>query len=120
VLNAVFYGLDLNDLQTYRERVNMITVDDIQRVAQQYLRPDRLSIVLVGDASVFAKDLPGVGFEQVERISIADLDLGSPDLRHHGPPAAGRVEPIAFLRRADPAVASADAGQAGPVPGDRA
>ena len=35
VLNAVFYGLDLNDLQTYRERVNMITVDDIQRVAQE-------------------------------------------------------------------------------------
>ena len=68
VLNAIFYGLDLNDLQTYRERVHMITVDDIQRVAQQYLRADRLSIVLVGDASVFAKDLPGVGFEQVERI----------------------------------------------------
>ncbi len=42
VLNAVFYGLDLNELQTYRERVNMITVDDIQRVAQQYLHPDRL------------------------------------------------------------------------------
>ena len=52
VLNAVFYGLDLNELQTYRERVNTITVDDIQRVAQQYLHPDKLSIVLVGDASV--------------------------------------------------------------------
>ena len=58
VLNAVFYGLDLNELQTYRERVNKITVDDIQRVAQLYLHPDKLSIVLVGDASVFAKDLP--------------------------------------------------------------
>ena len=81
VLNAVFYGLDLNDLQTYRERVNMITVDDIQRVAQQYLHPDRLTIVLVGDASVFAKQLAGVGFDQVERIPLADLDLSSPDLR---------------------------------------
>ena len=39
VLNAVFYGLDLDDLQTYRERVNSITPDDIQRVAQQYLAP---------------------------------------------------------------------------------
>jgi zinc protease len=95
VLNAIFYGLDLNELQTYRERVNAITVDDIQRVAQQYLRPERLSIVLVGDASVFAKDLPGVGFEQVERIPIAELDLASPDLRHHGP-AAGRLESIAL------------------------
>ncbi len=114
VLNAIFYGLDLNDLQTYRERVNMITVDDIQRVAQQYLRPDRLSIVLVGDASVFAKDLPGVGFDQVERIPIAELDLSSPDLRHHGPAAAGRIEPIAFRRQipgpaAQSAARSADA-----------
>ncbi len=99
VLNAVFYGLDLNDLQTYRERVNMITVDDIQRVAQQYLRPDRLSIVLVGDASVFAKDLPGVGFEQVESIPLAELDLSSPDLRHHGP-GAGRLEQVAFRGQA--------------------
>ena len=96
VLNAVFYGLDLNDLQTYRERVNMITVDDIQRVAQQYLHPDRLTIVLVGDASVFARQLAGVGFDQVERIPLADLDLSSPDLRRARTPAAGRVEPIAF------------------------
>jgi zinc protease len=96
VLNAVFYGLDLNELQTYRERVNLITVDDIQRVAQKYLHPDRLDIVLVGDASVFAKQLAGVGFDQVERISIADLDLFSPDLRRHSAPGAGRLEPVAF------------------------
>ncbi len=97
VLNAVFYGLDLNELQTYRERVNAITVDDIQRVAQQYLHPDKLSIVLVGDASLFAKDLAGVGFDQVERIPIAELDLASPDLRHHTVPARpGRLEPVAY------------------------
>jgi zinc protease len=94
VLNAVFYGLDLNELQTYRERVNAITVDDIQRVAQKYLRPDKLSIVLVGDASVFAKDLPGVGFDQVERIPIGELDLASPELRRRAAP--GHIEPIAF------------------------
>jgi zinc protease len=98
VLNAVFYGLDLNELQTYRERVNMITVDDIQRVAQQYLHPDKLSIVLVGDASLFAKDLPGVGFDQVERIPITELDLSSADLRHRSASKPGRLEPIAFRR----------------------
>jgi zinc protease len=94
VLNAVFYGLDLNDLQTYRERVNAITPDDIQRVANEYLRPDRLSIVLVGDASVFAKQLAGVGFDQYERIALSDLDLGSVDLKRHGPPT-NRFEPVA-------------------------
>jgi zinc protease len=100
VLNAVFYGLDLNELQTYRERVNAITVEDIQRVAQLYLHPDKLSIVLVGDASVFAKDLAGVGFDQVERIPIGDLDLSSPDLKRHSTPRPARLEPIAFRQTA--------------------
>ena len=50
VLNVLFYGLPLSDIETYRERVNAITPDDIQRVARQYLQPDRLSVVLVGNA----------------------------------------------------------------------
>ena len=81
IINAVLFGLDLQELQTFRERVNSVTVDDIQRVSQKYLQPDRLSIVLVGDASVFAKQLTSMGFDQVERISLAELDLTSPDLR---------------------------------------
>jgi hypothetical protein len=108
VLNAVFYGLDLNELQTYRERVNMITVDDIQRVAQQYLHPDRLTIVLVGDASVFARQLAGVGFDRVERIPLAELDLASPDLRRARSPAAAGVQRISFT----PEKPNADAGPA--------
>jgi zinc protease len=102
VLNAVFYGLDLNELQNYRERVNAITPDDIQRVAREYLRPDRLSIVLVGDASSFAKQLAGVGFDQFERILLGDLDLGSADLKRHGAPAVR--SPQAAFRLAPQAV----------------
>jgi len=92
VLNAVFYGLDLEELQNYRDRVNAITPEDIQRVAQQYLHPDRLSIVLVGDSSVFGKDLAGAGFEQIERIPLSELDFTSPDMRRK-PAAAGRLDP---------------------------
>jgi zinc protease len=97
ILNAVVYGLDLNELQTYRERVNSITPDDIQRVARQYLHPDRLSIVLVGDASLFQKDLAGVGFDKVERIPMAELDLTAPDLRRSAVSApGGRYEPASY------------------------
>jgi zinc protease len=95
VLYAVFYGLDLDELQTYRERVNAVTPNDIQRVARLYLHPDRLSIVLVGDASTFTKQLPAAGFDQFERIPLSDLDLASVDLRRHAPPA-GRLEPAAY------------------------
>jgi len=108
VLNAVFYGLDLEELQTYRERVNSISPEDIQRVAQQYLHPDRLSIVLVGDANVFAKQLPAVGFEQVERVPLSELDLSSPDLRRRrapGTPRGGMLLPASHVAQAPPAPA---------------
>jgi zinc protease len=101
VLNAVFYGLDLEELQTFRERVNAITVDDIQRVARTYLHPDRLSIVLVGDAEAFVKQLAGVGFEQYERISVSDLDLGSADLRRPSRTAPGRIRPIVYHQQSE-------------------
>ena len=95
VLNAVFYGLDLSELQTFRERVNAVTPEDIQRVAQKYLRPDRLSIVLVGDASVFTKQLPGAGFDTFDRIAPGELDLGAVNLKRSVAPA-GRIEPVAM------------------------
>jgi zinc protease len=93
VINAVFFGLDLKELETYRERVNAVTVDDIQRVAQKYLHPDRLTIVLVGDASKFAGQLPAIGFDRVERISLGDLDLTTPDLRRKRAEARPAVGP---------------------------
>lgn len=114
VLNAVFYGLDLEELQNYRERVNAITPDDIQRVAKQYIHPDRLSIVLVGDASVFSKDLKGVGFDEFERIPLGMLDLDAPDLRRKAPAPAPspRLVPASYsvpqARAEDPARALID------------
>ena len=71
----VFYGLPLSEIESYRERVNAITVDDIQRVARQYLRPDRLSVVLVGNAAAFTDALKGVGFTTFEVVHLSDLDL---------------------------------------------
>ena len=83
VLNVLFYDLDLEELQTYRERVTAVTVDDIQRVAREYLKPDRLSIVMVGDAATFIDDLPGVGLTNVERVALEELDLSAFEL-HRG------------------------------------
>ena len=88
ILNVVFFGLNMNDLQTYRERVNAVTVEEVQRVARLYFHPDKLTVVLVGDASVFTKQLPGVGFDKFEVIPASDLDLSTADLRRK--PAAGR------------------------------
>lgn len=91
VLNVLFYDLDVADLQTYRERVNRIGAEDIQRVARNYLRPNRLSIVLVGDAGTVLPQLKGAGFPEVERIPIDELDLSSATLRKAR--AAGAAQP---------------------------
>jgi zinc protease len=90
VLNVIFYGLPLEELQNYRERVNAVTVDDIQRVARAYLRPDRLSVVLVGNAKAFASQLSGAGFGTYESIDLADLDLMSATLKR--PAGSGRPQ----------------------------
>jgi zinc protease len=100
VLNAVFYGLDLDELQTYRERVNGVTAEDVQRVARGYLHPDRLTIVLVGDASAFVGQLPRVGFDRFERIPLAELDLSSADLRRPATAPVGEVMPAAYREAA--------------------
>ncbi|HZR24793.1 MAG TPA: insulinase family protein [Vicinamibacterales bacterium] len=81
VINVLFYGLPMEQLQTFRERVNAVTVDDIQRVAQKYLRPDRLSIVLVGNAAAFSSQLRGIGFGNFETIELGDLDLTSANFK---------------------------------------
>ena len=117
VLNAVFYGLDLAELETFRERVTAVTPEDIQRVAQRYLHPDRLSIVLVGDASVFEKQLAGAGFDKFDRISLGDLDLGAADLRRGAPPA-GRREPVSMRWSSqDSTLASSTRSPAGAIGG---
>jgi zinc protease len=79
VLNVLFYDLDVKDLETYRARVNAIKSDDIQRVARGYLKPARLSIVLVGDARLIEPQLKSVGFGEFERVPIERLDLTAPN-----------------------------------------
>ena len=81
VLNQLFYDLPLEELPAYPERVRSVTVEDVQRVARAWLKPAQLSVVLVGEAERFVKDLAGAGFADVERIPIEELDLSAADLR---------------------------------------
>ena len=81
VMNYVLYELPLEDIPTYTQRITAITPDDIQRVAQAYLKPDRLSVVLVGNAKAFVPQLRSLGLTDIEVIPVAQLDLMSASLR---------------------------------------
>ena len=84
ILNVVFYELPVEEIGTFRERVQRVTPDDIQRLARQYVRPAHLSIVLVGNASAFVSQLKQAGFSEFEIIPIDELDLMSASLRREG------------------------------------
>jgi zinc protease len=47
----VLYGLPMDYYSTYNQRIQAVTRDDVQRVAQRYLSPDRFAVVVVGDRS---------------------------------------------------------------------
>jgi zinc protease len=81
VVNAVFYDLSLDDLRTYRQRANAVTPDDVLRVARTYIQPDRLSIVMVGEAAQFKDELAKAGFGNYEMIALGDLDLTAANLK---------------------------------------
>jgi zinc protease len=107
ILNTVFYELPVQDLATYRERVLAVTPDDVQRVARQYIHPDSLSIVLVGNARAFIPQLQAVGFSEYEVIPLSQLDLMSANLRRADKKASlGSSRPIvqrvAYLQQQTP------------------
>jgi zinc protease len=51
------YNLPADYLQTYRDRINAVTASDIQRVARQYVQPDKAAIVIVGDAAAIMEQV---------------------------------------------------------------
>jgi len=44
-------------LQLYRDRVQAVTLDEIQRVAQKYVKPDEAALIVVGDGSAVLEQI---------------------------------------------------------------
>jgi predicted Zn-dependent peptidase len=57
-----------DELARYRGLVEAVTAQDVQKAARDHIHPDRLAIVLVGDADVVGKDLEASGFGDLEII----------------------------------------------------
>ncbi len=44
-------NLPVNYLEMYRDNVQAVTIEDIQRVARQYVKPDEAALIVVGDGA---------------------------------------------------------------------
>lgn len=51
LLQIKMLGLPDDYLETYRQRLQAVTVEEIQRVAQEHVRPDEAALVIVGDGA---------------------------------------------------------------------
>jgi predicted Zn-dependent peptidase len=60
------HGLDVDELITYRERIEAVDVDAVTAAAQSHLHVDAAAIVLVGDVEAFGKDLEAAGLGPIE------------------------------------------------------
>jgi len=58
------YGYQPDYLDCYRERIAAVTREDVLRAARKHLRPDAVTLVVVGDAKVFDRPLSSIGTVQ--------------------------------------------------------
>jgi zinc protease len=63
------YSLPADYFDRYRENIAAISREDIERVAQKYIDPDRALIVIVGSAKAIREPLGHLGYP------IHELDI---------------------------------------------
>jgi zinc protease len=69
-MTYAYYGLPADYLDRYRANVEKVTKEDVTRVATKYVRPDDLSILIVGRASDFPKPLDTLG-----KVTAVDITI---------------------------------------------
>ncbi|HPM60378.1 MAG TPA: pitrilysin family protein [bacterium] len=56
-----YHGLPLDYLQQLRRKIEGVTIADVQRVAQKYMRPEEVQILVVGNPAEFSEPLSSLG-----------------------------------------------------------
>jgi predicted Zn-dependent peptidase len=68
---VALYDLPLEYFNNYAQSIGRVTQADVQRVAQQYVSPDRMSIVIVGDRKSIEESLRKLNIGKVEIRDIS-------------------------------------------------
>ena len=64
-----YFGYPEDFIFQYQEGVKNTTVEDIQRVAQEYLKPDRVTTLVVGNSAAITPPLNSLD-EEVTTLAI--------------------------------------------------
>jgi len=80
ILSQQIHNLPNDYLQTYRQEIDRITADDVRRVANKYIIPDSIAIVIVGDA----EEILPQARQFAEKIEIFDTEGKPMDVSEYG------------------------------------
>lgn len=69
LLDMELFGLPESYFDEYRDRIASVTRDDIERVARKYVDPERVIIVIVGNAAVIRDPIGALG------MPVHELDI---------------------------------------------
>jgi zinc protease len=62
LVELLVHGLEEDFWDTYRDRVLTVAPEQVQAAMQEHVRPDRLAVVVVGDADAVVPAMEGLGF----------------------------------------------------------
>ncbi len=71
----VRFGLPDDYFNTFIPKIQEVTVDDVRRVARQYIRPDRLTVIVVGDRERIASGVQEAVGERPVRAATIDEEF---------------------------------------------
>ena len=91
IVSQQLYDLPADYLQTYRDKVNAVTLDDIERVAKKYITPDKIAVVVVGDAEEVLPQIKSYS----DKIEVFDTEGNKVDASKYGKAASGEAANVA-------------------------
>jgi zinc protease len=71
-----FYGFPPDFLERFRAGIEKVTAADVDRVARKYLHPEKMAVLVVGNAKDFDRDLSTFGKVTTIDISIPQKKTG--------------------------------------------
>lgn len=83
-----YQGIPQDAFENYLSEVQETTIEDVQRVAQEYLNPDQLEIMVVGNAGEIGDQLQKFG--DVNEVDISIPEPGNAEETVSGDATAGR------------------------------
>jgi len=87
IVSQKLYDLPADYLQTYREKISEVSIEDVDRVAKKYITPDKIAIVVVGDAEEVLPQIQPFS----SNIEIFDTEGNPRDISDYGKQENGEI-----------------------------